>query len=395
MEYLRKEQGESNLKYILRLVEGKSNGTYDIDYTEMFKLGFGVDFSSDHCRKLYYSIKMLLPYLENEKVSNIGSSEILNELENKKLELYKETVKLQDQRRELNKILRGQSREESFYNLVKNSIVDSNLEPFNYVKKEIRHTDNDVLCFLNDLHYGLNQNNYWNTYNPKIFVEYLKKYMSEILEIQKTHNSENCFIFLGGDIISGLIHNLVRIENSENVVEQVQHVSEYISEFVNEISKHFNTVKISTVSGNHSRLMQNKKEDIKDEKLDLLVTWYMKARLSSLENVKFIDNEVDSTIVVMNIRDKIYYGVHGDLDSPTKVVDSLTQMLDKKPYAVLMAHRHHFETNTYHNTRIIASGSFAGVDDYCITKRISGSPSQTVCVCTDKGVKAIYDVVLN
>lgn len=383
------------MQYIIRLVEGKSNGTYDIDYTEMFKLGFGVDFSSDHCRKLYYSIKMLLPYLEKEKIRDINSSQILNEIEIKKIELYKEKVKMQDQRRELNKILREQSREEYFCNLVKTAIEESNLESFKHIDTEIKHSENDLLCFLNDTHYGLEQSNYWHTYSPKIFVDYLKKYLSEILEIQETHKSENCFLFLGGDIISGMIHNLVRIENSENVVEQVQHVSEYISEFVNELSKHFNTIQISTVSGNHSRLMQNKKEDIKDEKLDLLVTWYMKARLSTLSNVKFINNEIDSTIAVMNIRNKTYYGVHGDLDSPNRVVDSLTQMLDKKPYAVLMAHRHHFETNTYHNTRVISSGSFAGVDDYCITKRISGSPSQTVCVCTNSGVKAMYDIVLN
>jgi hypothetical protein len=361
----------------------------------MFKLGFGVDFSSDHCRKLYYSLKMLLPYLENEKVSNVDSSEILNELEMKKLELYKEKVKMQDQRRELNKLLREQSREEYFCNLIKTSIKDSNLEPFNYIQKEIKHSDNDLLCFLNDTHYGLNQSNYWHTYNPKIFVEYLQKYLGEILDIRKTHGSENCFLFLGGDIISGMIHNLVRIENSENVVEQVQHVSEYLSVFVGELSKYFNTVQITAVSGNHSRLMQNKKEDIKDEKLDLLVTWYMKARLSAVGNVKFIDNEIDSTIATMTIRNKTYFGVHGDLDTPNRVVDSLTQMLEVKPYAVLMAHRHHFEANTYHNTKIITSGSFAGVDDYCITKRISGSPSQTVCVCNDNGVRAIYDVILN
>ena len=37
MENLRKES-ESDFDYILRLVEGKSNGIYDIDYVELFKL---------------------------------------------------------------------------------------------------------------------------------------------------------------------------------------------------------------------------------------------------------------------------------------------------------------------------------------------------------------------
>lgn len=394
MDYLRRDE-ESELDYIIRLVECKSNGTYDIDYTELFRLGFGVEFSSDHCRKLFYSIRMLIPYIDKEKLNSTSSASILKDFELKQQELYKEKVKLQDQRRELNKILREQSREEYFCDLIKNSIENSNLLPLEFSLNNIKKTDNDLLCFLNDLHYGLEQANYWNSYNPEIFKLYLKTYLSEILSIKNTHNSEKCVIFLGGDIISGLIHNLIRIENAENVVEQVQHVSEYISEFIHALSEEFTNIKIITVAGNHSRLMQNKKEDIKDEKLDLLVTWYMKARLSNLQNVEFIDNTIDTTIAKINIRGKLYYGVHGDLDSPNRVVDSLTQMLGEKPYAVLMAHRHHFEVNTYHDTKIITSGSFAGVDDYCITKRISGSPSQTICVCTDEGVKAIYDVVLN
>ena len=60
MEHLRKES-ESDFDYILRLVEGKSNGIYDIDYVELFKLAFGVTLNSDECRKRYYGLKMLLP----------------------------------------------------------------------------------------------------------------------------------------------------------------------------------------------------------------------------------------------------------------------------------------------------------------------------------------------
>ena len=77
---INKQSTDSNFDYILRLVEGKSNGLYDIDYTELFKLAFGVELNSDECRKRYYGLKMLLPYLDKEKIKNITSDEILNEL---------------------------------------------------------------------------------------------------------------------------------------------------------------------------------------------------------------------------------------------------------------------------------------------------------------------------
>ena len=79
MDYLKKD-GESQLDYILRLVKGKNDKIYDIDYTELFKLGFNVDLSVDESRKRYYSLKMLLPYIETEKLTNITGQDLLDEL---------------------------------------------------------------------------------------------------------------------------------------------------------------------------------------------------------------------------------------------------------------------------------------------------------------------------
>jgi len=393
MDYQRKES-ESFMDWKLRLITGKIEKTLDLDWSEIVQI-LGLDCSADHLRKTAYGLYEASKHFEEKIKDGISDDNILKEYEIKKQELYKERVKFYDQRREFNNNLRQQSREEYLCSLIENSIKDSDLKPFEYYSRNIEQTNNDALVFLTDLHYGMECENYWNRYNPEIFLQYLYKYLDEIINIKTLHNSENCYIFLGGDLISGIIHNLVRIENAEDVVQQVQHVSEYISNFVNELSNVFNKVQVHSVVGNHSRLMQNKKEAIKNEKLDLLVAWYMKARLSNLKNVVIVDNIIDQTIASLNIRGKLYYGVHGDYDTPSKVVNSLTQMLDEKPYAVLMAHRHHYAIDTEHNVKVISSGSFVSVDDYCITKRISGKPSQTVCVCDKNGIKCSYDVVLN
>ena len=53
-------------------------------------------------------------------------------------------------------------------------------------------------------------------------------YLSEIIEIQKTHIAENCVCLLLGDLISGSIHKTISVTNKENVIEQVKLACEYI-----------------------------------------------------------------------------------------------------------------------------------------------------------------------
>ena len=40
------------------------------------------------------------------------------------------------------------------------------------------------------------------------------------------------------------------------------------------------------------------------------------------------------------------------------------------------------------------AGSFLGMDDYCVQKRIYGKSEQMVCVCDANGIRCAYDVPL-
>ena len=74
-----------------------------------------------------------------------------------------------------------------------------------------------------------------------ILRERLWNYLDQLFVIQKRHNSQNCYVVIG-EILSGLIHHELRIENNENVVEQFIYVSSLLSEFLAEVSKKFNKV---------------------------------------------------------------------------------------------------------------------------------------------------------
>jgi predicted unusual protein kinase regulating ubiquinone biosynthesis (AarF/ABC1/UbiB family) len=139
MDYQRK-QGESDFDYIIRLVEGKSNGTYDIDYVELFKLAFSVELASDEARKRYYGLKMLLPFIDKEKFKNVSSDNILTELEIKKLEIQKEKEKNRTIKNELNKMLRQDARYEMFWEEINKAIDIANrkIKISNMIKRLFR-----------------------------------------------------------------------------------------------------------------------------------------------------------------------------------------------------------------------------------------------------------------
>lgn len=385
-----RRENESYLDWKARLILGKLDKTVDLDWSEIVDI-LGLDCSSDHLRKTAYGFKEAYEYYKDKLEDEINDDNILNELELKRIELEKEKQKFYDQRTAYKQLLRGSARFDELKDIVQRTIED--IEPHTYNGNDIQASDNDLLVGLNDIHYGAVINNHWNKYSPEIAKERLEKYISEIISIKKTHNSENCYITANGDLISGNIHYTIALSNRENVVQQVMGVSELIAWFISELSPHFKNVYFVVVAGNHSRLLL-KDMSPKDERLDDLIPFYIKARLQNLDNVHILDDKIDNTIYITNIRGLNYCGVHGDMDSVSNIL-KLVEMLPEKIYAILMGHMHHNQTNNIQGYKTVMSGSLMGIDDYCIEKRILGKPQQNVCVCDKNGIKCIYDIVFN
>ena len=151
-----------------------------------------------------------------------------------------------------------------------------------------------------------------------------------------------------------------------------------------------------SVAGNHSRIDPNKDRALVSERLDDLVEWYLGARLQNFENVQIgIGSEkVDDTMYLIDIRGKTYCGVHGDFDGSASKVQSLQTMARKPLYAVLSGHLHHNKMDEVQGVKTIMAGSFLGMDDYCVQKRIVGRAEQMVCVCDADGVRCSYGIPL-
>lgn len=395
-----REYGLTPEQYELCLSDAyqKANHTIDLEWQEIIDK-YGLDIHYDTLRKATQTIfggAFVSEYFKSKQAEKNDDS-YLDEIRAEKQEIRKEKQRLFDERTALNKTLRENARIEEDLSKLEVLIKNNGAVTLPKVENIIDESDNDLFIALSDFHLGIKTDNYFGSYDSDIAAQRLSQYLNKIIKIKELHNSENAYILLLGDLLNGEIHFTTQLENRENVTEQVQKTAELISAFVYELSKHFKCVYVNGVAGNHSRT-SFKDQVLRGNRLDNLIPWYMKAKLSHIDNIKFIDDQnYDVTIGCCTVRGKEYLMVHGDFDSfSEKGVSKLVMMLGFKPTAIFYGHLHRCSFDDIAGVKIIRSGSFSGTsDDYTISKRLSGQPSQMVCVVDSNGINACYPVQLD
>ena len=402
-DILKKLPDENESQYIFKVGRNKDSGVLgDISWEELaprMNMELGIDETewrgSCAFRKRYRVMQQA--YDDVFSKSQFSESR-LGEMEEQKRELEKEKIKVRDERIDYQKSIREAARRESFIELIHRAF-SVNVKPFDYKQSPVIDSNEDMVVCLSDLHAGIEVQNWWNTYNTGILKKRLYKYLDEIYEIQKLHQCKMCNVVLGGDNISGAIHTNLRLQNNENVIEQLKIAITYISEFIYVLQDWFEEINVYSVSGNHSRLSANKDDHLKGEELDDMIPFCLNLQFENNKNVHIIDTHeyLDSTISAFKTRgDKLFYIVHGDKDLPVNVVKNLTLMSGTKPDGIIMGHRHNNSLSTEHSVKIIQCGCVVGMDDYCVDKRISGEPEQCVFITSEnRTVKCLDDVGLN
>ena len=398
---LERKEGETEIQYLWRvgkLVETGQVGSWkEITPTLNKQLREEDEYYDESAyRKKYQAAKKFY----DEIFSQQGEEDFKKEQEELLREIKKEKIKLRDERTESNRGIRIEARVEDKLDYLEDIISKQGKIDYKPLKPEERKaiqikSDNDLVIMLSDLHIGQTFASAWGRYDLEVAKDRMQQYLHKIIEIKDRHNSENCFVTLQGDMISNSIHKSIAITNRENVIEQVIEASEMVTSFLAELSRYFNNVTVASVVGNHSRI--DKKEDaLKDERLDTIIEWYAKSKLEDFENIEFVD-AFDNTFTSFVVRDKVYFVVHGDYDQMNQSgLAKLSMMAGFFPYCVLFGHKHFPATTEINGIKLVQSGSLPGSgDDHTIELRLSGKPSQTVLVCTDKGIECNYTVELD
>lgn len=393
-----KIETENEFQYLWRLGQAKDSGLLDIDWNgiaDLMNKYFGdpdKPYSEAAWRKPYQQAKK---FMEAGVFNKLSEDEYFKKLRIQKQEIQKEKRKLYDERLDINRRLREESRLET--TIEKFEEMLSNVATNRYVtySPTVLNSKNDMIVCLSDLHIGATYYGFDGTYDSLIAKDRLEKYLSEIIEIQKTHIAENCVCLLLGDLISGSIHKTISVTNKENVIEQVKLACEYISDFVYELGKHFKTVELRGVSGNHSRL-EDKENALLGERLDTLIIWFIKSMLKNIKNISVIDEDIDDTLSTFFVRDRLYFGVHGDFDTTSDTsISKLVLWTKMTPYCVICGHKHYPAMTDVSGIKVVQSGSLGGSgDEYTRQKRLTGKPSQTILIVNNQGIKCCYPIEL-
>ena len=336
--------------------------------------------------------KLLYEYIDagwvNEPKENITSDS--SEL----IAMRKERIKLSDARVDYNRLIRQEARKESYADMVKN-IICQNVEPINIpVHYTLFNSTTDLLCHLTDIHTGIEVHNWKNDFDEDVLRHRIEKFTSDILDIRGQHGSENCYLVIG-EILSGLIHSNLRLQNNMDLMEQFKYISELISAMLIRMANHFNHIYVYVTPGNHSRISPKKEEALDGENMDVLLPFYLKARLQNIENVSICDNTIEPEIAMFNIRGNNVFAAHGHKDNPSSVVQNFTMLFGIKPDIVLLGHRHTNGLTTVYDTKVIESGCVSGTDQFAMSIRKANRPEQTVSVIGEDGLICLYDIKLD
>lgn len=327
--------------------------------------------------------------------SKMISDEYAQQLRDMSRALEKLKVQYRDERNEYNRIIRDEARKESYLDLVKRTIKENIPDrlAYDYCPPKGQSSDNDLVIHLTDIHNGIKIDNHFNQYDTDILKHRLRIYLDNIFKIQERHKSENAYVIIG-EVISGLIHENLRCENNQNLIEQFLSVSSLLADFLCELSKRFVEVEVYVTPGNHSRISPKKEQNLKGENFDHLLIPMLSAKLQNIMNVHFHNNTVEESVAIMDIRGQLVMSSHGDKDTPNKVVQDFALLFHRIPDIVYLGHRHRNGMTTIQNTKVIESGCISGSDNYALDLRLNTYPEQTVSVVGNSGLVCLYDIQL-
>lgn len=401
-EDLTPRDGETEFKFLWRIGKNKENGILDenIDWPDIaeainqYYRDEGFYITGKTCRNLYCDFKRAEPVFSE----NNTASEELQALKNEKNEIIKERIKIADERREYKALLREKAREENFSDQVKRILTEYKPKAIDVSFSPYQHKELDVntsmLISMYDIHYGIKIDNWWNKYNDEVVRDRFAKYICKIKTIQERHNADDAYVVLS-EILSGVIHTRLRIEANEDVIKQFINVCSHLNWFLFQLSLIFNKVNVYVTPGNHSRLFQNKDDNMKGENFDHLAIYYLRGYLQNVENIEFFTNDIEESIAIMNIQGLKVFGTHGDKDTPDNICRHITELTKIVPDLCIMGHRHFNSLLTVNGgCKVIQSGSFVGPDNYCLDQRLQGRPEQAVAVINQYGLECLYDIDL-
>ena len=367
-----------------RLYTAKLSGD-NISYSDIYKQVFDVEISNEEARKR-------LRFVRDAMAS--GKDCVEDSFE-KEVLFKDEFTALKQERRELARLRRLED-------IVKETVKELSPSPLYSIPNDISVADilskeeraNHAILQLSDIHYGLIIDNAWNKYDTDICRNRMSDLARKVAKRCVDWNVKNLTVVIQGDLISGNIHNIIRLQNQVNVIDQIKRVSEIIISFLDFLSE-FMHIDVYFVDGNHERATPNKDDNLPDENLLELIRWFIDYWFADFGGVDVHDNDFGSRLATFEIGNRKIAAVHGDYDKFQNLYNNVTTMTKTHYDIILTAHNHHTHFQDVQNCFVVSNGCVCGPDEYSVSLRLFAKPSQNLIILEDNGLLNVAPIVLD
>ena len=397
---LKKRDGENERQYIWRIGQMVDKGEVSSwkEIAPIINSEWRTDESEYRDESAYRKPYQYAKGFYEDVFSGFEKDQYMNELEEQKIALQKERMRLSDQRREFNKLVRKEARTEHLYDVIRETAAKMNKEKPMELQEfsEVFDSGKEAILCLADWHYGMVTDNIWNKYNPEICRQRVAELITRTKAYLNLNDVQTLRIVLLGDSAHGGIHSTCRVASEENVVEQLMHVAELIAELINELSSCVEDVYIYSTYGNHMRTIQNKADSTHSDNMEKILPWWLAERFA---------NRIDIHLVEADYREFIWFKAagynvcctHGDLDNFKDIGVTLNTIFSKQFGETIdytfSADKHHLEELDRYGIESVLIPSLCGTDDYANEHRLYSSAGQMLFIFDSQyGREATYNI---
>lgn len=332
-----------------------------------------------------------------------GSSEdeYFKKLQLEKRELEKAKVKLQTEKLEYSRWLREEARDE----LITEKICDAilSLQPFDiptYIHPI--HNSRAYALIFGDEHYGVEYElkglfgDVLNAYSPEIFEERMWDLFNQTIEIIHKENIDTLNIFSMGDFTDGILRVSQLMKLRYGVVDGTIKYADFISNWLNEFTKHVR-VNYQSTNGNHTelRMLGQPKGTFTEDNMGKVVSEFIKTRLKDNPNFTYIENPTG--YIYTELAGFPILGIHGEVKNMANAIKEFSSIYGIQIHYLLAGHLHHNKSEEVGiNQEVINIGSIIGIDDYSLSLRKTANASAKMLIFEqNKGKICEYTFKLN
>ena len=401
----KQNENENKFEYGLRLITIKcEDNPQDLDWQDLvdiLELNIHKDSLRKACNTTEFSGYNVMKYFkENMTVSNITDNDIIQGIEDKRLELQMERKKLQTSKLEWNMNVRIDSRRELFVEQILETKERLPLPKF----ENIDYKENDgeyILCWA-DIHYGAEFTSENNTYSRQEAKRRLELLSSKVKKMCIDKNITKLNISSLGDDIQGLLRLSDIQLNKIPVVEAVVEISRLIATVLNEISTVTNITYRHCMASNHSQTRPiTGKTDLVKEDMEVIIGNYIQDLLRGNDRVEVVLSTKD--YVTFKVAGQSIIQMHGhQCRKGIKNIIKDYSSLHREFYDIaLIGHLHAGAQSSVGesdngNTEVIIVPSLVGSDPYS-DSLMCGSKSMAKLYKLEKGcgITENYTIILN